>query len=169
MRVAPVIFQAAESKSQNILIRRETVRITLHGTPDFRFEAKNPDNGHTLSMGASKALGGDESGFRPMQVMLASLGGCAGIDVINILKKQRIDFDSVDVGLEGDREAGKEPSPFTRVKLTFTVTGRGVAQAKVEKAVQLSVEKYCSALASLHPSIVVETESVVVEAGINDG
>lgn len=140
------------------------MKISLHGTPDFRFEATNPDNGYTFSMGASKAIGGDESGFRPMQVMLASLGGCAGIDVINILKKQRVDFDHVEVTLEGDREAGKEPSPFTRVKLTFTVTGRGVAQAKVEKAVQLSVEKYCSALASLNPTIVIETEAVVVEA-----
>lgn len=139
------------------------MKITLHGTPDFKFEAKSPDNGYAFSIGASKAIGGDESGFRPMQVMLASLGGCSGIDVINILKKLRVDFDSVDVGVEGDREAGKEPSPFTRVKLTFTVTGRGVELAKVEKAVKLSVEKYCSAIASLNPAIVVEAESVVVE------
>ena len=140
------------------------MKITLHGTPDFRFEAKSPDNGYAFSIGASKGIGGDESGFRPMQVMLASLGGCSGIDVINILKKLRVDFDSVDVGVEGDREAGKEPSPFTRVKLTFTVTGRGVELAKVEKAVKLSVEKYCSAIASLNPTIVIESESVVVEA-----
>ncbi len=140
------------------------MKISLHGTPDFRFEARSPDNGYAFSIGASKSIGGDESGFRPMQVMLASLGGCAGIDVINILKKQRVDFDTVDVGVEGDREAGKEPSPFTRVKLTFTVTGRGVAQAKVEKAVTLSVEKYCSALASLDPAIVVQTEAVTAEA-----
>ena len=140
------------------------MKITLHGTPDFRFEAASPDNGYTFSIGASKAIGGDESGFRPMQVMLASLGGCSGIDVINILKKLRVDFDAVEVGVEGDREAGKEPSPFTRVKLTFTVTGRGVEIAKVEKAVKLSVEKYCSAIASLNPAIVIETESVAVEA-----
>jgi putative redox protein len=133
------------------------VQITLHGTPDFRFEAKSPDNGYSFSMGASKAIGGDESGFRPMQVMLASLGGCSGIDVINILKKLRVDFDTVDISIDGDREAGKEPSPFTRIKLTFTVTGRGVEYAKVEKAVKLSVEKYCSAVASLNPAIVIET------------
>jgi putative redox protein len=133
------------------------MNITLHGTPDFRFEAKSPDNGYSFSIGASKAIGGDESGFRPMQVMLASLGGCSGIDVINILKKLRVDFDTVDISIDGDREAGKEPSPFTRIKLTFTVTGRGVEPAKVEKAVKLSVEKYCSAIASLNPAIVVET------------
>jgi putative redox protein len=140
------------------------MNITLHGTPDFKFEAKSPDNGYTFSIGASKAIGGDESGFRPMQVMLASLGGCSGIDVINILKKLRVDFDSVDITIDGDREAGKEPSPFTRVKFTFTVTGRGVETAKVEKAVKLSVEKYCSAIASLNPAIVVETGIEIKEA-----
>jgi putative redox protein len=141
------------------------VKISLRGTPDFRFEAKSPDNGYAFSIGASKGIGGDESGFRPMQVMLASLGGCSGIDVVNILKKSRVDFDTVDVDVEGDREAGVEPSPFKRVKLTFKVTGRAVDPGKVEKAVKLSVEKYCSAIASLDKGIVVETETQVVEAG----
>jgi putative redox protein len=140
------------------------MKISLHGTPDFRFESKNPDNGYAFSIGASKSIGGDESGFRPMQVMLASLGGCSGIDVINILKKSRVDFDRVDVDVEGDRAEGVEPSPFTRVKLTFKVTGRGVEPAKVEKAVKLSVEKYCSAIASLNPAIAVETATEIVEA-----
>ena len=140
------------------------MKISLHGTPDFRFEAKSPDNGYTFSIGASKNIGGDESGFRPMQVLLASLAGCSGIDVVNILKKLRVDFDTVDIDVEGDRESGKEPSPFTRVKLTFRVTGRGVEQAKAEKAVSLSVEKYCSAIASLDKNIKVEAETVVVEA-----
>jgi putative redox protein len=139
------------------------MRITLHGTPDFRFEAKSPDNGYAFSIGASKSIGGDESGFRPMQVMLASLGGCSGIDVVNILRKQRVDFDAVDVEVEGDRRPDATPSPFTRVKLTFRVTGRAVDRAKAEKAVALSVEKYCSAIASLHPDIKVETETVVEE------
>jgi putative redox protein len=140
------------------------VQITLRGTPDFRFEAKSPDNGYAFSIGASKGIGGDESGFRPMQVMLASLGGCSGIDVINILKKQRVDFDAVDVEVEGDRTPGAEPSPFTRVKLTFKVTGRAVEPAKVEKAVKLSVEKYCSAIASLNPGITIETATEIVDA-----
>jgi putative redox protein len=141
------------------------VKISLRGTPDFRFEAKNPDNGYRFSIGASKSIGGDESGFRPMQVLLASLGGCSGIDVINILKKSRVDFDTVDVEVEGDRKAGVEPSPFTRVKLTFKVTGRSVDRAKAEKAVSLSVEKYCSAIASLDKNIKVETAVEIEEAG----
>src|SRR5215217_632491 len=140
------------------------MKITLHGTPDFRFEAKSPDNGYSFSIGASKSIGGDESGFRPIQVMLASMGGCSGIDVINILKKSRVDFDAVDVEVEGDRAAGVEPSPFTKVKLTFKVTGRNVERTKAEKAVSLSVEKYCSAIASLDKNIKVETAVEIVEA-----
>jgi putative redox protein len=140
------------------------VKVILRGTPDFRFEAKSPDNGYTFAIGASRGIGGDESGFRPMQVLLASLGGCSGIDVINILKKQRVDFDAVDVEVEGDRAQGVEPSPFTRVKLTFKVTGRSVDRAKAEKAVKLSVEKYCSAIASLDKGIVVETVVEMVDA-----
>jgi len=140
------------------------MKISLHGTPDFRFESKNPDNDYVFSIGASKSIGGDESGFRPMQVLLASLGGCSGIDVINILKKSRVDFDAVDVEVEGDRKQGVEPSPFTRVKLTFKVTGRAVDRAKAEKAVSLSVEKYCSAIASLDKDIKVETAVEIVEA-----
>ena len=140
------------------------MKVSLHGTPDFRFESKSPDNGYAFSIGASKSIGGDESGFRPMQVLLASLGGCSGIDVINILKKSRVDFDAVDVDVEGERKQGVEPSPFTGVKLTFTVTGRSVDRAKAEKAVSLSVEKYCSAIASLDPAIKVETAVEIVEA-----
>jgi putative redox protein len=140
------------------------MKVSLRGTPDFRFESKSPDNGYAFSIGASKAIGGDESGFRPMQVLLASLGGCSGIDVINILKKSRVDFDAVDVDVEGERKQGVEPSPFTRVKLTFKVTGRNVERSKAEKAVSLSVEKYCSAIASLDPAIQVETAVEIVEA-----
>jgi putative redox protein len=140
------------------------MKISLHGTPDFKFESKNPDNGYSFSIGASKSIGGDESGFRPMQVLLASLGGCSGIDVINILKKSRVDFDAVDVDVEGERKQGVEPSPFTKVKLTFKVTGRSVDRAKAEKAVSLSVEKYCSAIASLDKGIKVETTVEIVEA-----
>lgn len=139
------------------------MKITLHGTPDFRFEAKSPDNGYAFAIGASRSIGGDESGFRPMQLLLASLGSCSGIDVINILRKSRVDFDAVDVEVEGDRREGT-PSPFTRVRMTFRVTGRGVDRAKAEKAVSLSVEKYCSAVASLDPSIKVETAVEITEA-----
>jgi len=138
------------------------MKITLTGTPDFHFEAKSPDNGYAFSIGASKSIGGDESGFRPMQVWLASLGGCSGIDVVNILKKSRVEFDALEVEVEGDRTKDAVPAPFTKVRFVFRVRGKNVDKAKVEKAVSLSVEKYCSAIASLDPKIQIETVSEVV-------
>ncbi len=140
------------------------MKISLHGTPDFRFEAKSPDNGYSFRIGASKSIGGDESGFRPMQLVLAAAASCAGIDVINILKKSRVDFDAVDVDVEGDRKQGGVPTPFTAIRLVFRVTGRSVDKAKAEKAVSLSVEKYCSVISSLDPAIKVEAVTEVEEA-----
>ncbi len=138
------------------------MKIQLRATPDFHIESKNPDNGYAFSIGASKTIGGDESGMRPMQVLLAALGGCSGIDVINILKKSRVDFDTLDVEIDGDRRPG-EPSPFEHIRLRFTVRGRSVEKAKLDRAVKLSLEKYCSVAASLDPKIRIETVTEVTE------
>ena len=139
------------------------MNIQLRGTPDFHFEARNPDNGYSFAIGASESIGGDESGFRPMQILLASLGGCSGIDVVNILKKSRVEFDSIDIEINGDRKPDSIPSPFTHVQLLFRVHGKNVDRSRVEKAVSLSVEKYCSAIASLDPAVKIETITEIVE------
>jgi len=139
------------------------MKIQLHGTPDFHFESISPDNGYKFSIGASKSIGGDESGFRPMQVLLASLGGCSGIDVVNILKKSRVEFNGIDVEVEGEREKDAVPAPFKKVRLLFRVHGKNIDVNKVQKAVNLSVEKYCSAIASLDPKIQIEAIGEVAE------
>jgi putative redox protein len=139
------------------------MKIHVRGTPDFRFEAKNPENGYAFSIGASKSIGGDESGFRPMQIVLAAIGSCAGIDVVSILKKSRVEFDALDIEVEGER-VDAVPAPFKRIVARFTVRGKGVDKAKVEKAVNLSVEKYCSVAASLDPTIRVEAISETAES-----
>jgi len=128
------------------------MKITVTGSPDFKFEAKNPDNGYAFSIGASKSIGGDESGFRPMQLLLAAMASCAGIDVVNILKKSREPFESLEIEVEGDRKEGT-PSPFKTIRARFIVHGKGLNLAKAEKAVKLAVEKYCSVVSSLDPAI----------------
>ena len=133
------------------------MKIKLTGTPDFRFRAES-DNGYAFDIGASKSIGGDESGVRPMQALLAGLGGCAGIDVVNILKKSRVDFTSVDIDVDGDRKEDRPgvaatPAPYTAIRIKFTVHGKDIDRAKAEKAVALSLEKYCSVAASLDPGI----------------
>jgi putative redox protein len=129
-----------------------SVRVKLSATPDFKFRAFASD-GTVCQIGASKSIGGDESGFRPMQLLLAALAGCSGIDAVNILKKSRVDFSSLDIEVEGDR-MDDTPSPFTNIKVKFILQGsKEIDQAKAEKAVSLSLEKYCSVAASLDPSI----------------
>ncbi|MDQ3001376.1 MAG: OsmC family protein [Fibrobacterota bacterium] len=135
------------------------MRIELSGTPDFRFKAKS-GNGYAFDIGASKSIGGDESGFRPMELVLAALASCAAIDVVNILKKSRVDFTSMDIEVNGDRK-DSTPSPFTNIEVTYRIHGKGVDRAKAERAVSLALEKYCSVSASLDPNIKVTAATVL--------
>jgi putative redox protein len=138
------------------------MHIELTGTPDFHFLAKAAD-GTPVNIGASKGIGGDESGFRPMQLVLVAMGSCAGIDIVNILKKSRVDFSKVTIAVDGDRKEGATPSPFTKVVMTFKVHGAKPEDLpKAQKAVALGVEKYCSVSASLDPTIQVTHATEIV-------
>lgn len=134
--------------------------VKLSGTPDFKFIATS-NNGSHFDIGASKSIGGDESGFRPMELVLAALGSCSAIDIVNILKKSRVNFTSMDIEVDGLRKDGAIPSPYTSITIKFFVHGSGLDRAKVEKAVALSLEKYCSVSASLDPSIVIKSETIL--------
>jgi putative redox protein len=135
------------------------MRIELSGTPDFRFKAKS-GNGYAFDIGASKSIGGDESGFRPMELVLAALASCAAIDVVNILKKSRVDFTSMDIEVNGDRKDAT-PAPFTNIEVTYRIHGKDVDRAKAERAVSLALEKYCSVSASLDPNIKVTAATIL--------
>ena len=130
------------------------MRISIKATPDYHFEAKS-ENGSLLQVGASSSIGGDESGFRPMQLLLAAFGTCSAIDAVLILKKGRVDFSHIDIEVDGDRKTGT-PSPYETIRLRFIVHGKDVDLQKAERAVKLSVEKYCSVGASLDPNIKIE-------------
>ena len=94
------------------------------------------------------SAGADGPGVGPMQMLLLGLGGCALIDLVLILKKQRQPFDDVEVHIDGKRAEGT-PSPWKTIHLHFTIKGDGMDAARVERAVKLSVEKYCSVQATL--------------------
>ena len=136
------------------------MKVTLTGTPDFRFQAK-AQNGYAFDIGASKSIGGDESGFRPMELVLAGVASCAGIDIVNILKKSRVDFTGMDIEVNGDRKPDAMPSPFTRIEIVYKIHGPGIDRAKAERAVSLAMEKYCSVSASLDPDIQVAAKTVL--------
>ena len=94
-----------------------------------------------------------------MEVVLAAIASCSGIDVVNILKKSRVEFSSVGIEVDGDRKEGAIPSPFFKIHLKFFIHGPNIDRAKAEKAVKLSLEKYCSVAASLDPNIVVTSST----------
>lgn len=108
----------------------------------FQMEASN-EMGNKIVMDASPDVGGSGLGLRPMQTLLAALGGCSSIDVIHILKKQRQDLRDIQVTVTGEREKGAEVAPFVSAHLHFRLYGN-IEREKAEKAVSLSVEKYCS-------------------------
>ena len=119
-------------------------------------------SGHTFTMDGSPDVGGRNLGARPMEVMLIGLGGCTAIDVVSMLKKQRQDIRGVEVSLVGER-ATEHPMVYTDVKLVYTVRGRKLNKALVERAVSLSDEKYCSATAMFKKTAKVTHEVVLVE------
>ena len=108
----------------------------------FGFEAKDA-NGHTIKIDTSPETGGENFGVRPMQLLLMGLGGCSGIDILSILRKQRQNVTGFRMRIEGEREPGKDPSLWKDIELIFEFDGE-VDRDKAEKACALSMEKYCS-------------------------
>jgi putative redox protein len=109
---------------------------------DFGFEAKDA-NGHAVRLDSKPESGGVNFGVRPMQLLLMGLGGCSGIDIVSILKKQRQMVEGFDMKIEGEREAGKEPSLWKTVNIVFELKGN-IDADKAKRACALSMDKYCS-------------------------
>src|SRR5688500_3000028 len=124
------------------------IRIELKRLNDaFHFEAAN-ENGNSVHIDASPDIGGTNQGMRPMQMLLAALGGCSSIDVVNILKKQKQELKDIQVTITGEREKDAIPSLYTEVHAHFKLFGK-LDKDKAEKAVNLAVDKYCSVAKTL--------------------
>ena len=101
-------------------------------------------SGHALVMDGAPEGGGRNLGPRPMEVVLMGTGGCTAYDVMHILRKSRAPVTDCVLEIESER-ATEDPKVFTKIHFHFIVTGKGLKPAQVERAVQLSAEKYCSA------------------------
>ena len=101
-------------------------------------------SGHKIMMDGPPDHGGQNRGVRPMEMVLLGLGGCSSFDVMSTLKKSRQAVSDCVCDLEAER-ADAVPAVFTRIHLHFRVTGKGLKEKAVARAVQLSAEKYCSA------------------------
>jgi putative redox protein len=101
-------------------------------------------------------------GFSPSETLLAAVGGCSAWDVVEILRKRRQPVTGVELRVDG-QQLEEAPWPYTRVVVTYVVSGRGVDRAAVERAVQLSSEKYCSVMATIRGVASIETEIELVD------
>jgi len=101
-------------------------------------------SGHSVVMDGPPEAGGRNLGIRPMEMLLLGIGGCSSFDVVSILKKARQNIQNCEVEIEAER-ADTEPKVFIKIHLHFVISGHELNENRVEKAVSLSADKYCSA------------------------
>lgn len=106
------------------------------------------DSNHWVVMDSGPQVGGDDAGARPMELLLMGLAGCTGMDVVSILRKKRVAVDRFEIHVHGDR-AEEHPKAFTRIELEYVFYGRDLPMQHLERAVELSQEKYCGAAATV--------------------
>jgi len=130
------------------------VRLTQIGTAAFEARA---DAGGALVVDGSPEIGGEGRGMRPMELLLSAAASCSAMDVLHILRRQREPLEHLSVAIEGVR-TDAVPAPYRKLSLVFEVRG-AVDAHKLQRAVQLAVEKYCSVLATLDPAVEVSWEA----------
>src|SRR5690606_37866550 len=137
----------------------DTMHVVLEKVGPCAFEGAD-GRGHSVRIDGPASLGGTDSGMRPMELFLQALASCSAVDVVLILQQGRQQIDSMRVEVEGQR-ADATPAVFTHIKLHFSVSGQ-VAQNKLDRAIALSVEKYCSVAKMLGEGVAVEAFGTVV-------
>ena len=135
-------------------------KIELKWTEDMSFEADV--NGHKIIIDADEKVGGKDRGPRPKPMMLLALGGCTGMDVVSILKKMRVELDGFSVDVEATI-TDEHPKYYDHFTVTYTFKGKNLPMAKLEKAVNLSQDRYCGVSEMLRKSSTLDHKIIVVE------
>jgi len=117
---------------------KETVNVSLKEKMAFEVEV----SGHKIIIDANEIVGGENKGPRPKPLMLAALGGCTAMDVVSILRKMRVNFETVNVKVDGELTE-EHPKHFYKMHITYEFTGKGLPLEKLKKAVILSQDRYC--------------------------
>lgn len=118
------------------------MKSTVRWTDGMQFVGET-DSGHSIVIDGAKAVGGRNSGMRPMEMVLLAAGGCTAMDVVFILKRARQPLDDCWIEVEGDR-VENVPKVFENIHLHYVIVGSGLDEGKVERAVNMSADKYCS-------------------------
>lgn len=135
------------------------VEVTLKREEGFKFVATNA-TGHTAVLDGPEKIGGTDDGLRPMEMVLMGLAGCSSFDLVTILQKQRQQIDDLEIVVQGHR-ADAIPAVYEKIHLIFKLKGE-IEPSKLEKALTLAVEKYCSVAEMLN-----KTAKITYEYTIN--
>jgi len=137
----------------------ETIHVKWNEEMSFQTEV----NGHKLILDAAANVGGKDAGPRPKPLLLVALGGCTGMDVVSLLKKMRVDIDDFNVAVEADLNE-EHPKYYNKIHLKYEIWGKDLPLEKIEKAVNLSQEKYCGVSAMLGKVATMSHEIVTYES-----
>jgi putative redox protein len=120
-------------------------------------------NGHELFLDASHAAGGNNRGPRPKSLMMAALAGCTGMDVVSILKKMQVEFEDFRVKVEGNITED-HPTHFDHMHIIYSIKGKNIPPDKVNRAINLSQEKYCGVSYSYRKAMKITHELIIEES-----
>ena len=138
----------------------DNVRVRWSGKRQFVGWDKS---GHGVVMDASAAYSGEGTGARPIELLLYGLAGCTAMDVVSILEKKRQEFTGLEIEVAATQREEEYPKIYTRIELTYVVTGRGVSPDAVARAIELSEDKYCSVRGMLGPQVEIVTSYRIEE------
>ncbi len=121
------------------------------------------DSNHWITMDGPESFGGSDAGIRPKELLMLSLGGCTGSDVTSILAKKKIKLDGFEINISAD-VAEEHPQVFTKMHIEYVFTGKNIPVKDVERAIDLSLTKYCSVTAMLQKAMPIEHSYRIVDS-----
>lgn len=120
------------------------VKVSTKWLGNMRFESTNP-SGHNLFIDAGEENGGKGEGYRPKALMLSGLAGCSGLDVASLIKKMKLDVEDFNIEIEANLTE-EHPKYYDKVAMHFHFYGKDLSEKKLQRAVDLSIEKYCGVM-----------------------
>ncbi len=120
------------------------------------------DSGHAVVMDSDAEFGGSNTGARPMELLLIGIGGCSGMDIVSVLKKKKEKVTGLEIHVDG-KKAEDYPQKYTEIDIEYVVKGKDLSEAAVKRAVQLSMDKYCSVKATLEGAAKITFKYRIVE------
>ncbi len=139
-----------------------TKKARIKWVDNLKFVGDAP-SGHSILMDGPPEVGGDNAAIRPGELTLVALGGCTGIDIVTILKKMRVDFDSFEILVDAEPRE-QYPKSWQKIHIKYVLKGNNIDENKVRTAIELSEEKYCSVSAMLKPNAEITHDYEIIQA-----